>query len=168
MRDSQERLPKMKATRSNRNIPTKSQLIAPIITIVKAVLSNHFMWVPPFFMLILVCRKRIELYTEKGIFYQMDEKLPYCPYSEYLKNKYGEKLALENETFRMRKWGKMAIFTSVFLSVWPCRRKCLSQKNEYSRRIVIHFNILLTVRFSQKEMLRSLKSTLFLAVEVNN
>ena len=22
----------------------------------------------------------------------MDEKLPYCPYSEYLKNKYGEKV----------------------------------------------------------------------------
>ena len=33
---------------------------------------------------------------------------------------------------------------------------------------VIHFNILLTVPFSQKEMLWSLRSTLFLAVEVNN
>ena len=39
----EERLPNKNATRSKRKMPTKSQLIAPIITRVSAVLSNHFM-----------------------------------------------------------------------------------------------------------------------------
>lgn len=43
----QLRLPKRKATRSNLNIPTRSQFSAPTITSARAVLSNHFMKFPP-------------------------------------------------------------------------------------------------------------------------
>ena len=65
--------------------------MAPIITIVKDVLSNHFMIVPPFLSMNLLLTKSGELYLKKESI-SMEKGKFYYTYSEFLKKRFGEKV----------------------------------------------------------------------------
>ena len=84
--ESKVMFPKRKATRSKRKTPISNQLSAPIMTSVRLMLSNIFICVSSLFLVstrIVSSRKRILFMKENNL---------YNKYSDYLKEKYGEKV----------------------------------------------------------------------------
>ena len=85
--------PKIKATRSKRNTPINNQLSAPIMTSVRLMLSNIFIYVSSLILVstTIVSSKLKNLYKFRKNFI-MKEQFQYKKYSDYLKEKYGEKV----------------------------------------------------------------------------